>query len=102
MGISGAISIPFIVIAFNQDRIAEFLKEHKKSTIAWGCSLLSVAVLLSVMWTRDLNSGLKAGVTVTFAFITMIGLIGQCIYWIVSAARMAVSSSGSSRSLIDD
>ena len=109
MSISSAISIPFILIAFNQDRIAEFLKENKKTTMAWGSLLLGVIILLSFIWTRNLASGIKAGVTVTFILIVVAGLIGQGVHWLVSTARQGVvttatymSNSQSTHSIVDD
>ncbi|QSS62284.1 serine/threonine-protein kinase ripk4 [Histoplasma capsulatum] len=71
--ISGAISIPFILIALNQDRIAEFLKNHGKPT-ATVFIVLSLAILLSVIWTRDLAPGMKAAVTVFIVLLTILAL----------------------------
>ncbi|EGC42775.1 ankyrin repeat protein [Histoplasma capsulatum var. duboisii H88] len=72
--ISGAISIPFILIALNQDRIAEFLKNHGKPTATVVFIVLSLVILLSVIWTRDLAPGMKAAVTVFIVLLTILAL----------------------------
>lgn len=79
VSISGAISIPFILIALNQDRIAEFLKNHGKPT-ATVFIVLSLAILLSVIWTRDLAPGMKAAVTVFIVLLTILALAVRSIY----------------------
>ncbi|EEH10557.1 serine/threonine-protein kinase ripk4 [Histoplasma capsulatum G186AR] len=78
--ISGAISIPFILIALNQDRIAEFLKSHGKPTATVVFIVLSLVILLSVIWTRDLAPGMKAAVTVFIVLLTILALAVRSIY----------------------
>ena len=106
VSISAAISIPFVLIAFNQDRIAKWLKALGSGVIWSVCITVLTAALLSLIWTSHLASGIKAGVTVTIVLLILLALIGQGIYTLVKAARYEASSSGSgsgtSRSLADD
>ncbi|PGH07632.1 hypothetical protein GX51_01641 [Blastomyces parvus] len=80
LSISGAISIPFILIALNQDRIAKFLKNHGQPTAAGASVVLLLVILLSVIWTRDLASGMKAAVTTFLVLLAMLGLAFRWIY----------------------
>ncbi|KLJ07588.1 hypothetical protein EMPG_16946 [Blastomyces silverae] len=80
LSISGAISIPFILIALNQDRIANFLKNHGQPTAVGTSVVLLLVILLSVIWTRDLASGMKAAVTIFLVILTILGLAVRWIY----------------------
>jgi hypothetical protein len=58
-----------------------------------------VIILLSVIWTRGLTSGLKAAVTVFIVLTLLIGLAGHGIYRILQIARGYESPSAASSSL---
>ncbi|OAX78170.1 hypothetical protein ACJ72_07526 [Emergomyces africanus] len=78
--ISGAISIPFILIALNQDRIANFLKNHGKPTATGVSIVLLLVILLSVIWTRDIASGMKAAITVLIVVLTTAALAFRGVF----------------------
>lgn len=97
VSISGAISIPFILLAFNQQKIANWVKYHKKRSITWVAGLTCVVILLSVIWTqKPLASGMKAAITVVIVLLVMVGAITQGIVVLVAGAKKGSSSSGSS------
>ncbi|KAE9366832.1 hypothetical protein N431DRAFT_384803 [Stipitochalara longipes BDJ] len=104
LSISAAISIPFVLIAFNQDRIAKWLKALGSGVIWWICIIVLMAVLLSLIWTSHLASGIKVAVTATIVLLAILALLGQVIHALVTAARWKGSSTGSetSGSLVDD
>ena len=62
------------------------------------------AVLLSLIWTSHLASGIKVAVTVTIVLLALLAIIGQGMYALITAALYEGSSSGSgtSSSLVDD
>ncbi|OJD27330.1 hypothetical protein ACJ73_01282 [Blastomyces percursus] len=93
--ISGAISIPFILIALNQDRIAKFLKNHGQPTAAGVCVTLLLVILLSVIWTRDLASGMKAAVTTFLVILAILGLAFRWVYRTLFSIRPFQSDASS-------
>ncbi|EGE77142.1 hypothetical protein BDDG_00079 [Blastomyces dermatitidis ATCC 18188] len=93
--ISGAISIPFILIALNQDRIANFLKNHGRPTAAGVSIAVLLVILLSVIWTRNLASGMKAAVTTFLVILTILGLAVRWIYRTLFSITSFVSDSNS-------
>ncbi|PQE25595.1 ankyrin repeat protein [Rutstroemia sp. NJR-2017a BBW] len=102
LSISGAISIPFILVAMNQDRITDFLKAHGRKMLPATLGFLVVTILLSVIWTRDLTTGVKAAVTVFIVLTLLVGLAARSIYWMLHPARSSDTSSSWSSSLADD
>lgn len=80
VSISGAVSIPFVLVAFNQDRIAAWLKNHGKTSALWAVILTLSTILLAVLWTRDIASGINAAVTVTLVLLIVVGAFVQLLY----------------------
>lgn len=105
VSISAAISIPFVLIAFNQDTIAKWLRALGKVGVGWTMIVILMAVLLALVWTSHLASGIKVAVTATIVLLSVLGILGQGIRALATAARsrssMSTMSSGS-RSLVDD
>jgi len=98
VSISGAVSIPFILVAFNQDRISAWVKRQKMRSIIWLSFLvLIVAILLSIIWTKRLASGMKAAVTVAVVLLIVAGAISRFIYQVITGTvgQFAASSEGS-------
>ncbi|OJD16063.1 hypothetical protein AJ78_03736 [Emergomyces pasteurianus Ep9510] len=93
LSISGAISIPFILIALNQDRIAKFLKNHGKPTAIGVSIVLLLVILLSVIWTRDIASGMKAAVTALIVVVTTAVLAVRAIFQSVRILTFRTSRS---------
>lgn len=85
MSISSGISIPFILVAFNQDRITRWGKKFGKVAVWWIGFAVIVGILLPVIWTTDLASGIKAAVTVTLVLCVIVGAMAQFIYWLVAS-----------------
>ena len=54
-----------------------------------------MAILLSVIWTSHLASGIKAAVTVTIVLLAVVAGAAQGIYALISVARDVSSDSGS-------
>jgi hypothetical protein len=104
--ISAAISIPFILVAFNQDRIARWLQPMGKGGAIWWTAIaVMIGILLSVILTSHLAAGIKIAVTVTIVLLALVAVIGQFIYAVVERTRWASSSSsgsGGSQPLVDD
>jgi hypothetical protein len=104
--ISAAISIPFILVAFNQDRIARWLQViGKGGAIWWTAIAVMIGILLSVILTSHLAAEIKIAVTVTIVLLALVAGIGQLIYAVVENSRYSDSSSsgsGGSRSLVSD
>ena len=64
-----------------------------------------MVILLPIIWTSQLASGIKAALTVTICLFALLAGVGQGIYALVSLARQmsdTVSRTGSSRSLVSD
>jgi hypothetical protein len=60
---------------------------------------LVMTILLSVVWTRNLTTGVKAAVTVFIVLTLLVGLARRGIYWMLHSARgPEISSTGSSSS----
>jgi ABC-type transport system involved in cytochrome c biogenesis permease component len=96
------VSIPFILVAFNQDKISAWAKRQKKGSIIWILFFVLVIILLSIIWTRDLASGMKAAVTVAVVLLIVAGVIARVIYWAITwGTGQLESSSDGSRSVID-
>ncbi|KAK2746815.1 hypothetical protein FQN57_002857 [Myotisia sp. PD_48] len=100
--ISGAVSIPFILVAFNQDRVAQWFKYAEKLRIALsGLAIASLAAILAVIWTSSLASGIKAATSVALVFIAIIA-VGSFWVWSgrmgVKLGNLTLSSSSSSSS----
>jgi hypothetical protein len=89
VSISSAVSIPFILVAFNQDRIAYWVRGHGKRFTVWVAAILVAAILLSVVWTRDLAAGMKAAVTAVFIMLLFVGAMVQITNQIYRSGIMA-------------
>ncbi|KAF7502109.1 hypothetical protein GJ744_007110 [Endocarpon pusillum] len=97
LSISGAVSIPFILVALNQDRIAGWMRGHGTTITVWITMILTAAIPLSVMWTRDLASGMKAAVTVTIIMMVLMGAVAQAMGWL---GVLGTNGSGLRRTVI--
>jgi hypothetical protein len=104
--ISAAISIPFILVAFNQDQIATWLQVIGKGGAIWWIAIaVMIGTLLSVILTSQLAAGIKIALTVTVVLLALVAGIGKFIYLLVDGTRWPGSSSsrsGGSRSLVSD
>jgi len=97
VSISGAVSIPFILIAFNQDRIATWVKGHGKASAIWITIVIAAIILLSVVWVKStVASGMKAALTAVIILAVVIGALAHLIYRLVSFANSRSSSSDNS------
>ncbi|EEH19036.2 hypothetical protein PABG_01355 [Paracoccidioides brasiliensis Pb03] len=96
--ISGAISIPFILIALNQDRIARFLKAYGKPTATGVSIIVLMVILLSVIWTRDTAQGMKAAVTVFIFLLALISFAVRGIYRLFSKKAFRITRDSDSPS----
>ncbi|KAI9640934.1 hypothetical protein NHQ30_010775 [Ciborinia camelliae] len=81
LSISGAISVPFVLVALNQDRIAAFFNKYG-DRIPWKLAsvLLGAVIMISVLWTQDLASGIKAAVTAFLIIIITVAFAAPVIY----------------------
>lgn len=102
VSVSGAVSIPFIFVAFNQDRIARLLTEHRAASAICIAVTFVLAILLSVIWTRDLASGIKTAVSVAIVMLAIVGAIAYLISWLIDTSLGINDSSSVSSSLLDD
>jgi len=101
--ISSAVSIPFIFIAFNQDRIAAWARTLVSTLVSRRFTLLfvlaAVIPLLAVIWTRDLASGIKVVITIVLVLVIVLGDIAQLIPKLVHViARRSDDASSGTRS----
>ncbi|KAG9248494.1 hypothetical protein BJ878DRAFT_27946 [Calycina marina] len=100
--ISGAVSIPFVLVAFNQDRIASWVRGHNKVAATWFTVIIAVVILISVVWTHSsVSGGMKAALTIVVVLVVIVAALGHLIYALVSVARQRFDSSyysGSMRS----
>nr|KMM70937.1 ankyrin repeat and SOCS box protein 10 [Coccidioides posadasii RMSCC 3488] len=101
-GISSAVSIPFILIAFNQDRIAQWLKYARGVAAAgWAFLLAAMVAILAVIWTQSLATGIKAAVTIVIICAILVVLIVYTWHRLFgSMLNFTPSSDVSSRSLL--
>ncbi|TGO07790.1 hypothetical protein BTUL_0247g00190 [Botrytis tulipae] len=98
LSISGAMSIPFILIALNQDRIATALKANRGG-LFWMCFVvLLMIIFLSVIWTTELAEGIKAAVTSFFVLTVVVGLVWYLYSTLVKSLRNDSSESESEAS----
>ncbi|KAF7939003.1 uncharacterized protein EAE98_001339 [Botrytis deweyae] len=97
LSISGAMSIPFILIALNQDRIAAALKANRRGSLRICFLVLLVIILLSVIWTTGLAEGIKAAVTAFFVLTVVVGSI-LYLYPTLAKSFIDISESGSEAS----
>ncbi|KAL2386345.1 hypothetical protein RJZ90_000741 [Blastomyces dermatitidis] len=77
------------------DRIAKFLKNHGRPTAAGVSIAVLLVILLSVIWTRNLASGMKAAVTTFLVILTILGLAVRWIYRTLFSITSFVSDSNS-------
>ncbi|KAK2760347.1 hypothetical protein FQN54_002416 [Arachnomyces sp. PD_36] len=96
LSISGAVSIPFILVAFNQDRIAAWIKSHGRVSVVWTALTILSTIILAIIWTRDLAPGIKAAVTAVIVLIIIVAAFVQLIYTLFFRSRGLVKGSGSS------
>lgn len=100
VGISSGISIPFIIVAFNQDRIARLIVIYGKMMVVWWIGLVFlIAILLPLIWTVDLARGIKAAVTITIILCIIAAVVARLLYWFVNSVRsIGISDWGSTGS----
>ncbi|KAI0183369.1 hypothetical protein EV127DRAFT_447236 [Xylaria flabelliformis] len=89
LGISAGLSIPFIFIAFNQDRFAGWvalIRRHVGASLIVATFLL-LAVLLIVVLTSSLDSMVKVGAAVGIALFGLFAVIAIGIHRLVHVTR---------------
>jgi hypothetical protein len=97
VSISGAVSIPFVLVAFNQEKIGDWMKARGKQSAVWTMILVILTVLLSVIWTGGLASDLKGVITVALVFLVLLSALGHGLQRLIAkASRDDNSSDGSS------
>ena len=97
VSISGAVSIPFVLVAFNQEKIGDWMKARGKQSAVWAMILVILTVLLSVIWTGGLASDLKGVITVALVFLVLLSALGHGLQRLIAkASRDDNSSDGSS------
>jgi hypothetical protein len=107
------ISVPFIIIAFNVDRIAGLLKFFQDSEghlwrAGFGISAAvgGFAAILAPVWTSELSTGIKSGVSICVVVLTLAAAAGFGVYRLAHVARSHISipsgsSSGSTRAIVN-
>ena len=127
MSISGALSIPFIVVAFQQERISNWWKNVTKAqpsswlknalstqepswwkNVPWALLFiwigaiivvaLGIVLPIALIWTRPLASGVKTAVTIALLFVGASFVIGYGIYRLVSLPSSGTGSTTSGSS----
>ncbi|KAI0448320.1 hypothetical protein F5B21DRAFT_149359 [Xylaria acuta] len=89
LGISAGLSVPFIFIAFNQDRFAGWvalIRYHRGAALIVA-ALLVLAVLLIVVLTSSLDSMVKVGAAVGTALLGFFAVIAILIYRFAPVAK---------------
>jgi len=104
VSISGALSISFIVVAFQQERIFSWLKNVPWDQVLIWIGALAVFVLpIALIWTRPLASSVETAVTIALVLVAATCGIGFIIYRVVTAIRdTGATGSSYSGSLVDD
>ncbi|KAL2063543.1 hypothetical protein VTL71DRAFT_5348 [Oculimacula yallundae] len=112
--ISAALSIPFILVAFQQERLSLWLKKVPWNSVAkllvWIGAIAVVVVPLVLVWTRPLAQAIKTAVTVAMVLIVAVCGAAWAMHRLVSAVRNRVrdgtsvsyTDSGTEASLVDD
>lgn len=102
VGISGGLSVPFIFIAFNQDRFGVWMSYLQKKmrlhsgmtkNIMW---LVALSVFLAVLWTSSVAYGSKVAATIAAVLGFLICLFTLGVYRLVGLAQETVSTTASS------
>ncbi|KAF3003288.1 Ankyrin-2 [Neopestalotiopsis sp. 37M] len=95
LGISAGLSVPFIFVAFNQDRfvgwissIRSFTRLNRTVMIIFAV-LVGLGVLLSIIWTSSLADGIKVAVTITVVLGGFVSLAAIGIWRLVSLAPIS-------------
>ncbi|KAI0545222.1 hypothetical protein F4679DRAFT_485269 [Xylaria curta] len=86
LGVSAGLSVPFILIAFNQDRFAGWIariRPQSNTAYVLLATLLSLAVILTAVWTSLLDSTVKVGATIGTVLISLFGVVAIGIYRLV-------------------
>lgn len=89
------LSIPFIIVAFNLDVVAEgfgaakrFVKPFMgRSVILFGVGLVFCGVIFIIAWTSHLATNVKATVTVVVVLVLLLGLLATGVQGLLSSAR---------------
>jgi uncharacterized membrane-anchored protein len=119
VSIAFAASVPFIFLAFYQDKIASWLTSSTKEVVGyvpwWLKKPLTIALLigvaltlvitLSLVWTRPLASSAKVAVTIAIVLLVVVSGICFGIYglYIYRKSRLEESrSGGETGSLVSD
>jgi len=68
----------------------------------WIAIIITATIILSVIWTRDLASGIKTAVTIVIAFVVILGAIAQLILWLLNISGKLYDSDYSSETGLPD
>jgi hypothetical protein len=94
VSISAALSIPFIAVAFQLERMSYWVKKVPWiKVLIWAGALAVVLVPLTLLWTSHLASGIKTAVTIALALTAALGGAGCVIYKLKVAGRDTRSAS---------
>ena len=115
VGVGLALSVPFILLALNLERITALLR-HTGSIIARSLDrsddsvatpspvwiiVVAMLILVVVVWTSQMATGVKAALSITLVLFAL-GLVAfLAIYSLVNAARAAVQGAVFESSDID-
>ncbi|KAK2029637.1 hypothetical protein LX32DRAFT_718243 [Colletotrichum zoysiae] len=102
LAIGLGLSVPLIVIAFNVDRIAGWLKalrDIRGHVWKWGFGISAgVGVFLAILgpvWTSQLSSGTKAAVSILISVLAAVSAIVYGLHRLVPSARTTSISTSS-------
>jgi prepilin signal peptidase PulO-like enzyme (type II secretory pathway) len=102
VGLSAGLSVPFILIAFNQDRFAGWIdrvKPRSKGAYVVLLVILLLAIVLIAIWTSTLADTVKVGVTVAIVVLGVFGLVAVGLYiFLAEPIRQALSIADTQRS----
>ncbi|KAH8205329.1 hypothetical protein TruAng_000576 [Truncatella angustata] len=97
LGVSAGLSVPFILIAFNQEIMIKWNRAVRKElsvrfiTITFFVPSM-ITVILSVLWFSYVDTSMKTGITVMVVLLTAGGYVGFGVYKLVHLARQQVGT----------
>ncbi|KAI0021956.1 hypothetical protein F4780DRAFT_259030 [Xylariomycetidae sp. FL0641] len=106
LGISAGLSVPFIIIAFNQDRFSAWMQLFRPHLNTRGvflvAELLLLVLLLTVVWTSSVERASKVGATIAIILLGGVLAVAREIYRLAvdvtfvqtSASRLSSDRSG--------
>ncbi|KAI0107804.1 hypothetical protein GGR51DRAFT_142245 [Nemania sp. FL0031] len=97
LGISAGLSVPFIWVAFNLERVVQFIHVLGRLGIisSFPVGILFSVTILVPVWTSSLDSITKSGVTIATSLFVLLGILSTWLYRMVFVAREFNRSSDS-------